>query len=105
MKHIITYEIFESKKSIDVDDVMDILLELEDEGFRTSVEREYDRSIPSSKFFADMKKNRLVKNNIKILIRKSHSKEGYPGNDCEPDFNTNEVKESVDRVFEYIKQI
>ena len=92
-------------KSIDIDDVMDILLELEDEGFRTSVEREYDRSIPSSKFFADMKKNRLVKNNFKILIRKRHSTEGYPGNDCEPDFNTNEVKESVDRVFEYIRQI
>jgi|ERR1035437_3657378 uncharacterized protein (UPF0335 family) len=81
MRHIKTYKVFESNK-IDIEDIKDILMELEDQGFIVGIKE------------GDSDYYNRVRGDIIITIAKRNSF-----------FNTSEVEEYVDRVFEYIKSI
>jgi hypothetical protein len=91
MKHIKTYQIFESKSFIDIDDINDILLDLKDEGFKIDVKKDHNASYdPSVGDYVELPERRVFEN---VMIKIS----------IDTNFNTREVEEYAERIIEYIK--
>lgn len=92
MRYLKTYESF---KDIDIESIKDILLDLEDDGFKTDVWY-YDH-----RYDAKSKKGR-DNDFIRIKITRNESLDPYYLSIAP--FHTNEIKECLFRVFDYLKQ-
>ena len=97
MRHIKTYKVFESNK-IDIEDIKDILMELEDQGFETKVQKDNLKDHKNGK--PDYYDG--VRNDISVIIERPYSNPPFLDRSY---FNTKGVEEYVDRILEYIKQI
>jgi hypothetical protein len=95
MKYLKEYSFFKKKEGIDINIIRDILLDLEDIGFKCETSKDHIDSFKLKGF-----EDPFVKNNLFIKIEKSNQKK----NTEENFFNTSKIKECVSRVFEYVKQ-
>lgn len=91
MKYLEKYKLFESSKSVDMDIIKDIFIDLEDEGFLVE-------TYPSG--FNDDDRIRIV------ITKQGGDVISFPSSFVKRNFkfNSNEVKDCVDRLISYSKQ-
>lgn len=93
MKYLKTYKLFESSKSVDMDIIKDIFIDLEDDGFLIE-------TYPSDVFNDDRIRVVITKpdSRYRTLVGFEKSHHQYIG------FDTNDVKDCVGRFISYSKQ-